>query len=326
MSDDRVHQARQRFRGLLKRQKLTVMPGGFSPLYARMAQEAGFESFFLAGSQLSSVLYGVPDNGIIGLRDLVDHARHMAMRAEIPIFVDADTGFGNAVNVYYAVQEIVRSGVAALQIEDQEAPKKSGTAAGRRLIPLEEAVGKIKAAVAARDEIDREFAICARCDGLGAEGGSFDDALARSIAYVVEGGADFIWLNSVETREQVRRAAHEIPAPLLVIWGGEPPAPQPAEFESLGARIVLYPTFCSTYAIQAVWHLLNEFHEKGPNALADSSAVLRNGRWGLIDVKKLTGGDVVPELEKKFLTASAQRDYAHTWGHKVTFEREGDKK
>src|ERR1700722_6965742 len=181
---DAVRHKRSLFRKILRRKKLTVMPGGFSPLYARLAQQAGFEAFFLAGSQLSAFLYGVPDNGIIGLRELVDHAHHMASCADIPIQVDADTGFGNAVNVYYAVREIVRSGVAALNIEDQEAPKKSATNAGRRCISLEEAIGKIQAAVAARDEMDPEFSICARCDILGAEGSSIDEAIKRSVAYI----------------------------------------------------------------------------------------------------------------------------------------------
>src|SRR6266481_4412258 len=98
-SRDEATAKRRKFRTLLARKQLTVMPGGFSPLYARLAQEAGFESFFLAGSQLSMVLYGYPDNGIVGMRDLVDHARHMAARTDIPILVDADTGYGNAVNV-----------------------------------------------------------------------------------------------------------------------------------------------------------------------------------------------------------------------------------
>src|SRR5258707_3300362 len=126
-AQDSTSLKRRRFRALLQRQRLTIMPGGFSPLYARLAQEAGFECFFLAGSQLSAFLYGVPDNGIIGLRDLVDHARHMAARCDIPIFVDADTGFGNALNVYYALQELIRTGVAAMQIEDHEAPHTSSS-------------------------------------------------------------------------------------------------------------------------------------------------------------------------------------------------------
>jgi 2-methylisocitrate lyase-like PEP mutase family enzyme len=130
----------------------------------------------------------------IGLRDVVDHVRHIAARTTIPIFVDADTGFGNAVNVHYTVGELVRSGVAGMQIEDQESPKKSGTLAGRRCIPLGEAVGKIRAAVEARDEIDPSFVICARCDELGAEGGTFESTVERCVAYVSDGGADLVRL------------------------------------------------------------------------------------------------------------------------------------
>jgi len=205
--------------------------------------------------------------------------------------------------------------------------EKTGTAAGRRCIPLEENVGKIRAAVEAKNEIDPSFVLCARCDSIGAEGESFDDALRRSVAYVEKGGADLVWLNSVETREQISRAAKEIPAPLLVIWGGgHEPAPQPAEYEELGARIALYPTFCSTYGIQAVWQILNEFRENGPNALAEHSAAMRKSKWGLIDPKKLIGADRIPELEARFLPKSAQRDYEGTWGHRVTFEREGETK
>src|SRR5262249_35713871 len=158
-------------------------------------------------------LLGVPDAGILGLRDIVDHARHLAARTAIPIFVDLDTGFGNAVNVHFSVQQCVRCGVAGVSLEDQEAPKKSATAAGRRCISRHEAVGKLRAAGAARDARDESFVICARCDALGAEGGTFEAALERSIAYVREGGADFVWLNSVETRDQIRRACAEIPAP-----------------------------------------------------------------------------------------------------------------
>ena len=320
---DNVRAKRRAFRALLARDKLTVMPGGFSPLYARLAQEAGFEAFFVAGSQLSNVLYGVPDNGLVGLREVADHARFVAQRTDIPILIDADTGFGNAINVYYAVQEIARSGAAAMQIEDQEAPKKSGTVAGRRCISIDEAVGKYRAAVAARDTIDPEFVICARCDLLGAEGSSFDEAIERCRAYMQDGGVDFVWLNSVQTREQVRRACAEIPGPVLVIWGGEGTAPSPEEYESLGVRIALYPTFTSTFAIQAVWQLLNDFRERGPAALAERSAAAKASKWGVIDKKRMLGGQDIRALEERFLEADAKRDYDQTWGHRITFEREG---
>jgi 2-methylisocitrate lyase-like PEP mutase family enzyme len=310
---------RRKFRALLERKGLTVMPGGFSPLYARLAEEAGFQSFFLAGSQLSAFLYGVPDNGIVGLRDLVDHARHMAARANIPIMVDGDTGYGNAVNVYFAVEEIVRSGVAALSLEDQEAPKKSATLAGRRVIPMAEHVGKLQAAVAARDAIDPAFVICARCDLLGAEGSNFDETLERCIAYVEQGGADLVWLNSVETRDQLRRACQEIPAPVLAIWGGEDVPPRETEYEELGLRIILYPTFCATSGLQAAWELLNAVREEGGAALHAWNARANGGKWGRPDTRKLIGADIIREIERKYLPAATQRDYDSTWGHKVDF-------
>ena len=322
ISEDPVRAARRRFRALLARPGASVMPGGFSPLYARLAEEAGFESFFLAGSQLSAFLYGLPDNGIIGLRDLVDHARHMAARTAIPIFVDADTGFGNAVNVHYAVAEIIRSGVAGLQIEDQEAPKKSGTVAGRRCVPAAEAIGKIRAAVAARDALDPDFVICARCDLLGAEGGGFEEALARCIAYVREGGADLVWLNSAETREQLRRACAEIPAPVLTIWGGRDAAPSVEEYGALGVRIVLYPVIAAAAGLQAAWHVLSDLRQRGAAALVDWDAAVRGSPWGRAELARLVGAERIREIEERFLPQAARRDYAATWGHRTSFAKE----
>ncbi|MGH6990004.1 MAG: isocitrate lyase/PEP mutase family protein [Stellaceae bacterium] len=323
---DEAHKKRLKFRDILARNGVTVMPGGFSPLYARLAEMAGFDCFFLAGSQLSAFLYGVPDNGIIGLRDLVDHARHMAARVDIPILIDADTGFGNAVNVYYAVQECVRAGVAAMQIEDQEAPKKSATLAGRRCIPMAEAVGKIKAAVAARDAIDPAFVICARCDILGAEGSSFEEAVTRCTAYIRDGGADLVWLNSVETREDARRACAEIPGPVMAIWGGNDTAPTIEEWGALGLRIALYPVIAATTGLQASWQVLNDFKERGTAALKDWDAAARASKWGRADFRALVGADTVREIEERFLPAQKQRDYETTWGHKTTFAPEDDKK
>jgi 2,3-dimethylmalate lyase len=320
---DRVGATRRKFRAILKRKTMTPMPGGFSPLYAMLAQEAAFECFFLPGSQLSHFLYGVPDNGIIGLRDLVDHARHMAAHSDIPILVDADTGYGNAVNVHFAVEEIIRSGVAAMQIEDQEAPKKSGTAAGRRLISVDEAVGKIRAAVAARDALDPDFSICARCDGIGAEKSSFDETLKRCVAYVKDGGADFVWLNSIETREQVKRACKEIPGPVLAIWGGKDTPPTWPEYEKLGARIVLYPTIAATAGLQAAWEVLSDFRQRGAQAMLDWHKRVVASPFGSPDVKKLIGYGTILDIEKRFLTKDAQRDYKSTWGHRTNFADTG---
>ena len=305
---------RKRFRQLLASKKLAVMPGGFSPIYARAAEMAGFDCFFLAGSQMSAFLLGVPDNGILGLRDVVDHARHVAARTGIPLLLDTDTGFGNAVNVHYTVQECIHAGVAALQIEDQEAPKKSGTGGGRRCISMDEAVGKYRAAVAARDEIDREFVICARTDSLGSEGGSFDDAIRRCIAYATDGGVDFVWLNSISTLEQVEEACSRIPVPLLCTWLGARPTPAHEEFERRGLRILLHPTVTASAGLQAAWRLLHDYKARGSAAIDDWAAEVRASPWGVADLKRLSNAELIREIERRSLPASSQRDYDNTSG------------
>ena len=302
---------RRKFRELLARPSLLVMPGGFSPVYARAAELAGFESFFVAGSQMSGFLAGVPDTGIIGLRDIVDHARHVAAHTTIPILLDADTGFGNAVNVHYAVQEIVRTGVAGVQLEDQEAPKKSPTGGGgRRVIPIDEAVGKIKSAVAARDAIDPSFVICARVDSIGAEGTSFEETIARCKAYASDARADLIWINAVETRAQLKEVCAQTPAPVLCNWWSTvEPKPKLDEFQQLGARVALYPTFVAQTGLQAAWHVLNDFKQRGDTALADWDRWVKASPYGPADYKGLTGHAQVRALEEEFLPASKQRDY-----------------
>src|SRR5207247_1179471 len=190
-------------------------------------------------------------------------------RCGIPVLVDGDTGYGNAVNVHFAVQEFIRAGVAGMHIEDQEAPKKSGTGAGRRCIPLEEAVGKYQAAAAARDALDSDFVICARCDAVGSEGGSFEHAIQRCVAYVEQGRADLVWINTLQTREQIAEACRRIPAPVLPAYGGPPPAPTLQEWQSLGASVALFPALTTATAIQATWDLLHDFKERGTDALAD---------------------------------------------------------
>lgn len=321
-----VARKRRKFREILNRKGMTVMVGGFSPVYARVSEKAGFECFFVAGSQMSAYLLGVPDIGIFGLRDIADHVRHVTAASDIPIFVDTDTGFGNVVNVHYTVREIIRSGAAGMQIEDQEAPKKSGTLAGRRCIPVDEAVGKYRAAIAARDEYGPDFIICARCDALGAEGESFEDALKRSIAYVKKGGVDFVWLNSVQTREHIAEACRRIPAPVLIIWGGPDPAPTWEEYEKLGARIVLYPTICANVGLNATWQALHELHERGAPALADISARARGSKYGRTEVRRLFHHEIAQKLEERFLPDTRQRNYADTWGHAGVMERDGKSK
>jgi 2-methylisocitrate lyase-like PEP mutase family enzyme len=254
---------------------------------------------------------------LIGFCEMVEAARRLAAGSNIGIFADADTGYGNAVNVYHTVQQYIRAGVAGLHIEDQEAPKKSGTFAGRRCISLAEAIGKYQAAVAARNELDPDFVICARCDLIGAEGGSFDGAVERAVAYVKEAGVDVIWMNTLTSREEIQEACRRIPAPVIAPYYGPPPSPTFAEFQNLGAAAVLYPALTTAQGLQATWELMHEFKERGPAALEDWARRAQANRWGVVPRTgaPLLDTEKIRKLEETFIPESLQRDYAGTFGH-----------
>ena len=306
-----------RFQELLKRPQLLVMAGGFSPLHARMSEVLGYEAFFMSGSQVAAYLYGYPDVGLLGLGEMVEAARRLAAACNIPIFADADTGYGNAVNAYHTVKEFIRAGVAGVHIEDQEAPKKSGTLAGRRLISREEAIGKYKAAVAAKNEIDPEFVICARCDSIGSEGGNFEEAIQRCIGYVKEAGVDAIWVNTLQSREEIREACRRIPAPVIAPYYGPRPSPTFEEFQDLGAAAVLYPSLTTANGLQATWEVLHEFKERGPVVLDEWNKKAQSSRWGMVPRTQdpILPAEKIRNLEEDFIPKELQRDYDKTFGH-----------
>jgi len=310
-----------RFRHLLERPEILQIPGGFSALHARLTSMIGFEAFFMAGSQTAAFLQGLPDVGIITMKDMVDNGRQIAGACDIPIFADADTGYGNAVNTYYTVREYVRAGVAGVHIEDQEAPKKSGTFAGRRCISREEAVGKYRAAIAAKNEIDPDFVICARCDLVGAEGGSFAESVERCIAYVEEAQVDAIWVNGLKTREEIAEACERIPGPVVGSYYGAPPAPTLQELESMGVAGVLFPSLTTAVGLQAIWEFLNDFKEQGPAALETWSARAKASRWGVLkrNSSPLLDLDKILAMEDEYLPKELRRDYEGTFGHKTHF-------
>lgn len=131
-----------------------------------------------------------------------------------------------------------------------------------------------------------------------------------------------MWLNSVETREQIALAVREIPAPVMPVWGGDAPAPAPREFEQLGARIALYPTIFATAGMQASWTVMNDFFERGPAAFEEFASQIRASKWGPANQRELVGYDRVREIEERFLPESSQRDYESTWGHLGVLNRE----
>lgn len=311
------HKLTTRFGQLLRRPELLVMSGGFSPLHARMSEVLGYEAFFMSGSQVCAYVYGYPDVGLLGLSEMTDAVRRLTAACSIPIFADADTGYGNAVNVYHTVEAYIRAGAAGLHIEDQEAPKKSGTLAGRRLVSRDEAIGKYKAAVAAKKELDADFVICARCDSIGSEGGSFRDAVERSIAYVQETGVDAIWVNTLTKREEIEEACHRIPAPVIAPYYGPRPSPTFEEFQQLGAAAVLYPSLTTANGLQATWELLHEFKERGPVVLEEWNKKAQASRWGMVPRTQdpILPAEKIRQLEEQFIPQELQRDYDKTFGH-----------
>ena len=311
------NKATTRFGELLKRPELLVMSGGFSPLHARMSEVLGYEAFFMSGSQVCAYVYGYPDVGLLGLSEMAEAVRRITNVCAMPIFADADTGYGNAVNVYHTVQAYIRAGAAGLHIEDQEAPKKSGTLAGRRLISRQEAVGKYKAAVAAKQELDGDFVVCARCDSIGSEGGSFADAIERSIAYVEEAGVDAIWVNTLTQREEIEEACRRIPAPVIAPYYGPRPSPTFDEFQKLGAAGVLYPSLTTANGLQATWELLHEFKNRGPIVLEEWNKKAQASPHGMVPRTQdpILPAKKIHQLEDEFIPKELQRDYAKTFGH-----------
>jgi len=306
-----------RLKELLARPELLVMSGGFSPLHARMSEITGYEAFFMSGSQVAAYVYGYPDVGLLGLNEMVEAVRRITNVVEMPIFADADTGYGNAVNVYYTVQAYIRAGAAGLHIEDQEAPKKSGTLAGRRLISVEEAVGKYKAAVAAKKELDADFVICARCDSVGSDSGNFEDAVRRGIAYAKDAGVDAVWMNTMTKREEIAEACRRIPVPVIAPYYGEKPSPTFDEFQKLGVSAVLYPSLTTANGLQSTWEVLHEVKERGPVVLDEWNKKALASKYGMVP---RTQDPILPskkiiQLEEDFIPKELQRDYDKTFGH-----------
>jgi methylisocitrate lyase len=306
-----------RFQHLLRAPELLLIPGGFSPLAARMVEAAGLECFFLAGSQTSAYIYALPGVGIMGREEMLEATRRMTAVCNIPVFADADTGYGNALNAYEAVRAYIRAGAGGLHIEDQEAPKRSGTTSGRRCIPLDEAVAKYRAAVAAKRDLDPDFVICARCDLIGAEGGSFEVAVERCIAYVEDAKVDFIWLNNVQTVDELALAAERIPGPVMPTYGGPAPRPTLDQLQQFGIAAAIFPGMTSSLGLQETWDLLNDLKERGQAALDARQAPVTPGKWGRVrfDTFVTPRHDEVKQIEGSFLTSEQQRDYERTFGH-----------
>jgi len=237
-----------------------MMPGVPNAAIARQVEQAGFDAVYISGAGMANATAGVPDIGLLSLTEVVHLAGYVAAAVRIPAIVDADTGFGGAPNVARTIQEMENAGLAGCHIEDQEFPKRCGHLAGKSLVPAEEMVGKIEAAVAARR--DRDFIIIARTDARAVE--NFDSAVDRARQYVAA-GADGIFPEALQTVEEFRDFARAIDRPLLANMTefGKSPLLSFAQLSELGYRMVIFPMTAFRVAMKATAEFLATLKRSG---------------------------------------------------------------
>jgi methylisocitrate lyase len=236
-----------------------AVPGVFNALVARMAEGLGFRAAYLSGGALSAAA-GVPDIGLLSLNDFVDQARTITLATSLPLLSDADTGFGEALNVERTVRLFEAAGVAGIHLEDQQMPKRCGHLSGKSLVGPEVMAAKLRAAAAARR--DPDFVLIARTDARGVTG--LDDAVRRARLYL-EAGADAIFPEALESADEFARFAREVKAPLLANMTefGKGPLLDFDTLAGLGYRMVLYPLTAFRAAMRAARDTLAELLEKG---------------------------------------------------------------
>ena len=290
----------QRLRDLLARGDLVIAPGVYDGYSARLVEAAGFETAATSGAAVSNSLLGIGDIGVMGLAENVGHCRHIAAAISIPLTADADTGYGNPVNVHYTVQQFEQAGVAGVNIEDQVHPKRCGHMPGKEVIPLEDMVKKIEAACLARK--DDAFMIIARTDALAVEG--LDMTVKRVRAYV-EAGADMIFPDAARSEIEIGRIVDASRAPVTINMGfgirarpTTPLIPLP-RLAAIGVRRVSLPRMLPAAAILGMSRALDcmkDVIRTGVPADRPDLAV------GIEEIMELMGYDEMRALERRLLT------------------------
>lgn len=228
---------RKRLKEIVEARRGTLVPGAFNALSARAVEDLGFEAVYVSGAGVTNMWFGMPDQGFMGLHEIAEHTARIRDAVSLPLIVDADTGFGNALNVRHTVRTLERAGADCIQLEDQVSPKRCGHFSGKEVISTAEAVDKIKAAVDARQ--DPDLMIMARTDACAVHG--FDAAIDRARLFA-EAGADILFVEAVEDPAHLRRLPDLLERPQLMnmVIGGKTPILDSEELGRLGFGVVLY--------------------------------------------------------------------------------------
>ncbi len=278
-------------RKLVNEKRGLLVPGAGNALAARVIENAGFEAVYLSGAGLTNQFYGIPDLGFMNLNDVAAHTSAICEVVKIPLIVDVDTGFGNAINVYHTVKVLERSGASAIQIEDQASPKRCGHFSGKEVISKEEMCSKIKAAVDAR--VHQDFLIIARTDARAING--LDDALDRAASYA-ESGADITFIEAPESIEEMKIIASQSYCPQLVniVIGGKTPSLPHVDLAQMGFGIVLYANAALQGAVRGMSNALNHLKQYGE--LTEDPALVAT----FAERQAFINKEYFDSLEKKF--------------------------
>jgi len=279
-------------RKLLKdKSKPLVIPGVYDAIGAKIVEKVGFEAMFQTGYGTSATLFGMPDYGFIGSTETVDNARRICRAVSVPVIVDADTGYGNALSVWKLVQELENAGASGIFLEDQRWPKRCGHMQGKEVVSIDEYSEKLQAALDARN--DKNFIIVARTDARATEG--LDKAIERGL-YYKKIGADVIFVEAPKTIQEMKKIGNDIRAPLVanMIEGGTTPLSSATNLFEMGFKIILYPLsvlFSNTYA---TLQILRELKRSGNTKKLNKKLVNFDQFNDLVELKKYR------KLEKQY--------------------------
>jgi len=284
---------------LINSPQILVTPGVYDGYSARLVEKAGFKSGSITGAGTSESRLGWADRGVMGLDENVANARRLADCCNLLLRADADTGYGNAMSVYFATRAFEKAGVAAVMFEDQVWPKRCGHMAGKSVIPANEMVQKVKAAVDAR--LDPDFIIIARTDAAGTHG--VDEAIRRLNLYA-EAGADCMYADALLSRADIAQVAKGVPKPLIVNMGlgmrtrKTTPLMTPKELEALGVAVVSYPRLLTTAALKGMMNAMAVFKEEvvGKHRVVDRTDL----QVSFEEINDLMGMAELDELERRY--------------------------
>ena len=282
---------RKQLKQLAEARRGALVPGAFNALSAKVIEDLGFEAIYVTGAGVTNMWFGLPDQGFMGLSDIADHTARIRDAVALPLIVDADTGFGNALNVRHTVRVLERAGADCIQFEDQVAPKRCGHFNGKEVIATEEAVSKVKAAVDARH--DPDLLIMARTDAAAVHG--FEAAVERAQRFA-EAGADILFVEAVTTADEIRALPKRLAKPQLMnmVIGGRTPIFNATELADLGYGIVLYANAALQGAVAGM--------QKALTVLRDEKEVKESS--GLVapfaERQRLVGKPEWDDLEKRY--------------------------